>query len=642
MHIKRKITTGLIAMAVIMVSLSFRQPDPHAYASFYFTQIHSFDTQQQRLLYIVEQSDINSKQGIEEIKKQLQLSRNRLKALDFWFRYLEPTVYKKINGPLPVEWETEVFEKFEKPYRREGAGLTLAQLYLEEESCNKDSLRSLINQSITAVETYRADSITKNLAGYHHFFLCNRLFLLNLAAIYTTGFECPDTGQIIPELRIMLRETAKIYTAFNECFPETPLKNDYLQLYEKMQVFTAQQPDGYSSFDHFHFIRDYVNPLFVYNQQMIHQYKVVTRSLVDYSLNKNAPSIFSKNLYNGQNAKGIYHRVEDTAVLAEIAYIGKLLFYDPILSGNNKRSCASCHKPTQYFTDTVFRTSFQYNHKDFLARNSPSLLNAQYNHLIMLDGKHISLQNQVKAVVSNPAEMGGTEKDLLRKVLSCATYKKAFTRFLKYTPQEPEITFEHIASALTTYYARFSNTSAPFDEAMNRQRNIDLATEKGFNLFMSKAQCGTCHFIPQFNGVKPPYVGSEFEVLGVPEKKDFKTQSPDKGRYEINPATETMNAFRTGTIRNAAHTMPYMHNGVFNTLEEVVDFYNAGGGAGKGLKITNQTLSADSLGLSATEKKQLIQFIRSLDEHIISEKPPARLPQSGIKALNNRKTGGLY
>ena len=594
------------------------------------------------LVSTIQKSNLENKHDVTEIRKEIQTARYKLKAVDFWFRYLEPTAYKQINGPLPVEWETEVFEKFEKPYKREGAGLTLAQLYMNEETFTKDSLASLIMLSTKAIECYQVDSITKNLQSYHHFYLCNRLYLLNLASIYTTGFECPDTSTIIPELQTMVATTMDIYIAFNQSYPNTPVNNEYMSLYRNTIAFVNSQPKNYSQFDHFTFIKDYVNPLFILNQKMILEYKVVSHSLIDYSLNKSAASIFDKALYNGQNTKGIFIRVEDKNDLAEIDRLGKLLFYDPILSGNNQRSCASCHKSGEYFTDTVVSTSLQFDRTNSLARNTPTLINAQYNHLAMLDGKHNTLQEQAKAVITNPKELNCNEKEMLKKVLSCKEYVYGFKKLLKYTPQEPEICFEHIASALTYYYGKFSNCYAAFDEAIKTNKPIDVDVKDGFNLFMGKAQCGTCHFIPQFNGVKPPYIGSEFEVLGTPEDTSFKRISNDKGRYDVNPATETLHAFRTGTLRNAAHTAPYMHNGVFKTIEQVVDFYNAGGGAGRGLSVPNQTLSSDSLRLTAIDKKQLIAFIYSLNEAIPLEQLPLKLPVSKIKSLNNRKVGGEY
>ncbi len=640
MNRKSIIVLAMVFAAALLISFN-NSSNTNTYTLSYYKHINELRQGQESLLQSIVQSDLGKEEDLTRIKEQLQACRFRMKQADFWLRYLEPINYKKINGPLPVEWETEVFEKFEKPYKRDGAGLTLAYLHLDEGNANKDTLARLIRSSLEGIQAYTADSVTRNLKDYHHFFLCNRLFLLNLTALYTTGFECPDTAQVLPELRIMLAGVSDIYKVFNESFPATTLTPEYLGLYERTMAFAAK-PVAYLDFDHFTFIKDYINPLYRLNQEMIRQYRVVSKSMVDYALNKNANSIFDKAVYNGSSPKGLFLRVKDSAALATIDHVGKLLFFDPILSGNNLRSCASCHRPDAYFTDDVTATALQFNREGFLPRNTPSLVNATFNHLIMLDGSHITLQHQTRAVMTNPDEMGGEEQAILAKVLSCATYKKAFTSLLAYTPQEPEISLEHIISAVTMYYGKFSNYYSPFDEAMNEGKSLEAPVRRGFNLFMGKAQCGTCHFVPQFNGVKPPFVGSEFEVLGVPKDTAYHELSPDKGRYNVNPAWETLHAFRTGTIRNAAHTAPYMHNGVFSTLEQVIDFYDAGGGQGKGLTVENQTLSADSLHLSPQEKKDLIVFIRSLDEKIVFEKAPSALPRSKDPKLNVRKVGGIY
>ncbi|MES2618938.1 MAG: cytochrome c peroxidase [Bacteroidota bacterium] len=642
MGLKIKCAGIVLLIALAVVTISFKQSGKDTYGKHYLAELDELSVSQSALLESVRNSPMQSASDIVKIKNEILNVRQHLKGMDFWLRYLEPTVYKKMNGPLPVEWETEVFEKFEKPYKREGAGLTLALQALDEPQPNKAALISLIQQSITAEQTYKNDSITKHLTTFHHFYLCNRLYLLNLAAIYTTGFECPDTAAIVHELRRMTKDVKEIYLSYNESFPTTALSTEYLKQYDEMIDFIDAQSSDFSSFDHFTFIRNYVNPLFIKNQKMVKEFGAVSKNMLDYSLNKEATSIFKKDLYFGQNPKGIFLRVDDAEALSEIEELGRLLFYDPILSGNNQRSCASCHKPGQYFADTTLTTAFQFNGKDNLTRNTPSLVNAEFNHLIMLDGLHFTLQHQIKAVVANPIEMGTSEKDALIKILSCKDYEKGFKKLLKYTPQEQTITFDHIASAISFYYSRFSNTYAPFDNAMNDTLKLDPAVIKGFNIFMSKAQCATCHFVPQFNGVKPPYIGSEFEVLGVPADTGFRALSKDKGRYEVNPAVETMSAFRTGSIRNAQYTKPYMHNGVFSSLMEVINFYNNGGGAGRSLAVPNQTLSADKLGLSETEKQQLILFIFNLTEPIPKSNPPARLPVSRNKALNTRIVGGIY
>jgi len=107
---------------------------------------------------------------------------------------------------------------------------------------------------------------------------------------------------------------------------------------------------------------------------------------------------------------------------------------------------------------------------------------------------------------------------------------------------------------------------------------------------------------------------SVYEVLGIPSDTSFKKLSSDEGRYNMNSAPEMRNAFRTGSLRNIAHTQPYMHNGVFKTLEEVIDFYDRGGGTGLGIQLPNQTLPEDKLHLSVYEKQALIAFMKSLTD----------------------------
>jgi cytochrome c peroxidase len=633
----------VILFIVIVISLfSFSGKRNNAYHDLYLSELGDFSLKQAALIKAISASNLSAAEGITAVRKSIAETRISLKTIDFWLRYFEPNAYRKINGPLPVEWENEVFEKFEKPYRREGAGLSLAELALNQRPPEKDSLLALINRSQESLKTFEADSITSQLKTYSHFFLANRLFLLNLAAIYTTGFECPDTARVVPELKSMLQGTKTIYENYNLSFPEFSLSNEYLDLYDKAIVFVKDQSPGFNQFDQFSFIKNYVNPLFALNQQFINTYNVTSLNFNDYTLNNGAVSIFDKSLYTSQNTKGIYSMITDKKTLDEIRYIGKLLFYDPLLSGNNMRSCASCHKPTEYFTDTTQNTPLQFDHQQHLPRNAPTLINSVYNHLIMLDGKHISLQAQGRDVMTNPIEMNSDEKKLVQKVLSCKEYKEAFKLFLKGTPEEKDITIEHIASAITFYDGSYSRFYSPFDDAMNHNSVVSDQVKRGFNLFMTRAKCGTCHFVPNFNGVKPPFIGSEFEVLGTPADTSFSSLSTDKGRWLVNPAPETLHAFRTGSIRNAQFTNPYMHNGVFNTLEQVIDFYDVGGGQGKKMIVDNQTLSGDSLKLSPSDKKDLLAFIYSLNEEIIFEEPPVSLPVSSDKKLNERKPGGVY
>jgi cytochrome c peroxidase len=143
------------------------------------------------------------------------------------------------------------------------------------------------------------------------------------------------------------------------------------------------------------------------------------------------------------------------------------------------------------------------------------------------------------------------------------------------------------------------------------------AEKNGFNLFMGKAKCGTCHFAPLFNGLVPPeFVETESEVLGVPKSKDTLNAQldDDPGKFNFTQSSVHKHAFKTPTLRNIELTAPYMHNGVFSTLEEVMTFYNNGGGRGLGIGPPNQTLPVEKLKLSPREIRDIIAFMRSLTD----------------------------
>ena len=151
-----------------------------------------------------------------------------------------------------------------------------------------------------------------------------------------------------------------------------------------------------------------------------------------------------------------------------------------------------------------------------------------------------------------------------------------------------------ILKAIAAYEETLLALNSRFDQAMRGDLEMMSDEEKaGFNLFMGKAECATCHFLPLFNGTAPPdYIESEMEVLGVPGNSDtlHPVLDQDPGREKIIPMKEYHGAFKTPTVRNGAITGPYMHNGVFSSLDAVVEFYNKGGGQGIGLNIVNQSL----------------------------------------------------
>ena len=637
----RKLSIASGALATLFLFSFFRSEDP--YVKRYYEKIDGYAASLDSFANYIITIDVHTESGKKLIVDRIHELRKEMKAIDIWLRYMAPARYRKVNGQLPVEYEVEPFEKYERPMWRYGSGLSLAEIYLEEEDMQRDSLYKLIRTSADTMQVYKADSIVKLLKTPDHFLFANRLFLLNLAAVYTNGFECPDTELIIPELTWMMGEVNYLYALFNSTYPTRRLTDNYLKLYEKAIDFARRQPVDYSRFDHFTFIRDYINPLFEINQDLLRKYQARSSSVCDMTINEEAESIFEKPLFEGQQAMGIYWPVKDKKILQEIREIGRTLFYDPILSGNLERSCASCHKPTEFFSDTSVKTNTTFDKQRSLPRNTISLTNVIYNHLAMHDGRHVTLLLQLNDVTSHKDEMSSHSFEILTRVMSCPEYRDAFTRFASYTTQK-KVNLDHVFSSIIYYYSGFSYSYSPFDDAMNERKPLSAEVKNGFNLFMSKARCGMCHYVPVFNGVKPPFIDTEFEVLGTPEDSGFHALSPDPGRFGAfpEPADEMRFAFRTPTLKNIAHTKPYMHNGVFHSLEEVVDFYDAGGGLGHGLEVETQTLPPDSLHLTGVEKAELIAFMNSLTERIVVDSKPLRLPASTDTTLNKRIPGEPY
>ena len=160
--------------------------------------------------------------------------------------------------------------------------------------------------------------------------------------------------------------------------------------------------------------------------------------------------------------------------------------------------------------------------------------------------------------------------------------------------------------------------NSAFDRAIAGDlKAMDADQIRGFNLFMGKAQCGTCHFAPLFNGLRPPlYAQTEYEVLGVPVSEGLVHPAPDsdRGRAVVFPIPFYEQAFKTPTLRNVAVTGPFMHNGVFHNLKKVMDFYNKGGGRGIGLGTPEQTLASASLHLSSKEIREIDRFLQALTD----------------------------
>ncbi|MNX80365.1 Cytochrome c551 peroxidase precursor [compost metagenome] len=294
--------------------------------------------------------------------------------------------------------------------------------------------------------------------------------------------------------------------------------------------------------------------------------------------------------------------------------LGEKLFFDAALSGNGTRSCASCHNPNLAFTDGIAKHTTIHDSANLLTRNVPTLVNAALQSNYFYDMRALTLEDQVRDVISSKQEMDGSMKAIIKYVSAGPSYPSLFAKAFS-AGTEKGITSDQVSNALASYIRSLVKLNSRFDAYMQgNEKALSTQELKGFNLFMGKAKCATCHFAPLFNGVTPPkFISSETEVLGVPVSVADSTLDADLGYYSVIGIDSYKHAFKIPTIRNVKKTAPYMHNGAYQTLDEVMEFYNNGGAAGLGIKLANQTLSEEKLQLTENEKKDIIAFMESLE-----------------------------
>ncbi len=306
------------------------------------------------------------------------------------------------------------------------------------------------------------------------------------------------------------------------------------------------------------------------------------------------------------------------AVDPDQAALGRLLFYDPILSADDDLSCASCHHPDLGFSDglPVARGA----HGEALRRNAPSLWNAAYATSLFWDGRVQSLEDQMLVPLTAANEMAADVDSMLEQLQAIPDYQRMFGAAFA-----DGITSANVAAAIAAFERTLVSRDSSFDRFAAGDFNaLTPAQRRGFDVFRSaQTRCFECHAWPTFSH-------NTFHVLGVP---DTDPAHPDLGRAETVNAPDSAGAFRVPGLRNVALSAPYMHNGAFATLEEVVEFYERGGGGADGLVVDEKVAG---FTLTEQQKSDLIQFLYALtDESADLIAIPDRIP-SGLAVVQRR------
>jgi cytochrome c peroxidase len=308
-------------------------------------------------------------------------------------------------------------------------------------------------------------------------------------------------------------------------------------------------------------------------------------------------------------------RTAATVDSPEAVELGRLLFFDPILSVNNDRSCASCHHPDLGFADGLSHPVGI--NGQTLPRHTPTLWNVGWARPLFWDGRAATLEEQAGEPLLHPLEMGSNAEGLALKLRNIPEY---VARFEAVFGAGDALSFEHIVQALAAFERTLTSTASAYDRFAAGDFNaLSKSQQRGLNLFRSAAtRCFECHMAPIFTN-------NSFRAIGVPEEAG----QVDPGRRTVADDAK-IGAFRVPTLRNIALTAPYMHNGRLTTLEEVVQFYADGGG--RAFDNEDVDFFIQGFTLSEQEKADLVAFLYALTDESGLPAIPAAAP-SGLPVV---------
>ena len=543
-------------------------------------------------------------------KLNYQQARKHYKHAEFFIEYFSPLEAKLyINGPPVPKHDQDLGRKMLPPRGFQCIEKILYNGYNPEKPAALQNELKLLTGQINSLEQYyKSVEITDDAL----LDMC-QLQLVRMAALNLNGYDATISQSNIQETLWALEGIGETVVWFKTYAQQNETINE---CYKKLQKEIAHgktllnKNKNYGSFNRLGFITQFINPA---NELFVNLH---TLTGLPWNKNKRALQLANGFLFGRESFNlqffSIYY--DDTLHLQEQAEIGRMLFSDPVLSGNNKYSCASCHNPSKAFTDGLSK-SLSIDGASPVIRNAPTLLNVIFQKAFFYDGRAYQLEQQAFDVIHNPLEMQSSLAEAAARLKKNDGYKILFARAFVNT-QDSAITEYAIQKSLAEYEKTLVSFNSRFDKYLHGNVNSLNSREiNGYNVFAGKALCGSCHFLPLFNGTVPPYFNdSEFEIIGTAENADNKKIDSDEGRSVITGIPDQRHAFKTPTLRNIALTAPYMHNGAYTKLEEVIEFYHHGGGRGFGFSVPNQTLPFDSLQISMKEKEDILLFLETLTD----------------------------
>ncbi|MCF8275037.1 MAG: cytochrome-c peroxidase [Flavobacteriaceae bacterium] len=293
----------------------------------------------------------------------------------------------------------------------------------------------------------------------------------------------------------------------------------------------------------------------------------------------------------------------------EKAKLGKILFFDPRLSVSGQIACASCHNPELAWTDNSTR-AFGHDRQTG-GRNSMTILNSGFAHLLFWDGRATSLEDQARFPIGDPLEMNEKLNIAVDKISDIQGYKPLFKKAFG----NDSISLKRIQYAIATFERTVNSYKTKFDKFVEGDSTkFNNQEVLGLHLFRTKARCINCHNTPYFSD-------NQFHNDG---QTLFGTKNEDFGRYNVTKNKEDIGKFRTPTLREVTRTSPWMHNGHFPSLLDVVELYNLGNpapiqqkylGTERDSLLPNTSPILKKLSLDKTEIQALLAFLETLSSN---------------------------
>ena len=283
----------------------------------------------------------------------------------------------------------------------------------------------------------------------------------------------------------------------------------------------------------------------------------------------------------------------------ETITLGRTLFYDPLLSKDNSISCASCHSPYNAFAHTDHELSHGINDQTG-TRNAPGLFNLAWQSSFMWDGAVNHLDVQALAPLTSQSEMGEDLISVINKLQNSPIYPELFTKAFK----DSMVTGEHLLKALSQFQLTLISANSKYDKVLREEETYTPQELNGKRLF--EKNCNTCH-------VQPTFSNHEFKRNGL--ELDFTLN--DYGKFNHTKLAKDSFLFKVPSLRNLSYTFPYMHDGRFSSIREVINHYTDG--------LNDKTSSSQELKepirLTSDEKTDLVAFLLTLnDEEFVFNK----------------------